>query len=351
LDYTFTEQIFQRVFRKIEDEALVEKTRRRIDKLNDQIRASILDTIGETPLVALDRLTSGLNGRVLAKVEYFNPGFSIKDRIALGIIKQAEQEGRLKPGGTVVELTSGNTGTGAALVCAIKGYRFIAVMSQGNSMERARMMRAFGAEVVLVPQVGGARPGQVSGADLDEVERVTSEIERKEGAFRIDQFNNPTNGRAHETGTGPEIWRQCGGKVDQFTCILGTGGTFSGVSRYLKQQDAHIRCFAIEPEGAAFLAQGEAPKPNHKIQGVGYSRPLPLFDAKLCDGFIAVNDEEAAQTARLLAKREGIFAGFSSGANVAAALRLARAAAPGEVIVTTVNDSGLKYLSTDLFLD
>ncbi|MBI4789184.1 MAG: cysteine synthase family protein, partial [Chloroflexi bacterium] len=194
------------------------------------LAASILDTIGNTPRVALDRLSQGQNGRVLAKIEFFNPGFSIKDRIALQIIEDAERGGLLKPGGRVVELTSGNTGTGLALVCAVKGYRFIAVMSEGNSRERARMMRALGAEVVLVPQVGGARPGQVSGEDLAEVDRVTTQLAQKLKAFRADQFNNLSNARAHELTTGKEIWEQTGGKVDAFVSTLGTGGTFAGVT-------------------------------------------------------------------------------------------------------------------------
>ncbi|MBI4790669.1 MAG: cysteine synthase family protein [Chloroflexi bacterium] len=313
------------------------------------LAASILDTIGDTPLVALDRLSRGLNGRVLAKIEFFNPGFSIKDRIALQIIEDAERGGLLKPGGRVVELTSGNTGTGLALVCAVKGYRFIAVMSEGNSRERARMMRALGAEVVLVPQVGGSRPGQVSGEDLAEVDRVTSQLAKKLKAFRADQFNNLSNARAHELTTGQEIWEQTGGKVDAFVSTLGTGGTFAGVTAALKKRNPRIKCYAVEPAGAAYLAKGKVTDPNHKIQGTGYAMPLPLVKREWVDGLVTVTDREAIRTARLLAKKEGIFAGFSSGANVAVALRLARRAKHGAVIVTTINDSGLKYLSTDLF--
>jgi cysteine synthase A len=314
-----------------------------------QYFASVLETIGNTPLVALDRLSKDLNGRVLAKIEFFNPGFSIKDRIALQMINDAERTGVLKPGGRVIELTSGNTGTGLALVCAVKGYRFIAVMSEGNSRERARMMQALGAKVVLVPQVGGSRPGQVSGEDLAEVDRVTSEMAKKLKAFRADQFNNPSNARAHEWTTGEEIWEQTGGRVDAFVSTLGTGGTFAGVAAALKKRNPRVRCYAVEPAGAAYMAKGKATAPNHKIQGTGYAMPLPLVKREWVDGLVTVTDRAAIRTTRLLAKKEGIFAGFSSGANVAVALQLARDAKRGAVIVTTINDSGLKYLSTDLF--
>ncbi|RMF92860.1 MAG: pyridoxal-phosphate dependent enzyme, partial [Nitrospinota bacterium] len=172
------------------------------------IASSIIETIGKTPLVALDRLSQGLPGRVLAKVEYYNPGGSIKDRIALRIIEDAEKQGRLKPGDTVIELTSGNTGTGLAVVCAVKGYRMIAVMSEGNSVERRRMLEAFGAKVVLVPQAGGYRPGQVSKEDLELVEQKTVELTRRLKAFRADQFYNISNVEAHEFTTGEEIWEQ-----------------------------------------------------------------------------------------------------------------------------------------------
>lgn len=310
---------------------------------------SILDTIGNTPLVALDRLSAGLPARVLAKVEFYNPGFSIKDRIARKIIEDAERQGKLKPGGTVIELTSGNTGTGLAIVCAVKGYKFIAVMSEGNTRERARMLRALGAKVVLVPQKGRPRYGQVSGEDLAAVDRVTTELTKKLKAFRADQFNNLSNAQAHELTTGAEIWEQTGGKVDAFVSTLGTGGTFAGVSAALKKRNPNVKCYAVEPAGAAFLSRGKVTNPAHKIQGAGYAMPLPLFRPEHCDGFLTVTDAEAIRTARRLATQEGIFAGFSSGANAAAALRVARQLPAGAVVVTTINDSGLKYLSTDLF--
>ncbi|MCL5947068.1 MAG: cysteine synthase family protein [Chloroflexi bacterium] len=309
---------------------------------------SILGSIGQTPLIALDRLTSGLPGRILAKVEYLNPGASIKDRIALAIIERAERAGLLTPGRPVVELTSGNTGTGLAIVCAVKGYHFIAVMSEGNSIERRRMLAALGAEVVLVPQAKGSYPGQVSGDDLQLVEVRTQQIVQERNAFRADQFHNISNVEAHEFGTGEEIWQQANGQIDVFVSTVGTGGTFTGIARRLKYYRPTIRAYAVEPAGAPALAGKPITDLRHKIQGAGYGMPLPLWDSTLVDGYLTVTDDEAISVARQLACREGAFAGFSSGANVAAALHLLRSL-PGTTIVTTLNDSGLKYLSTDLF--
>jgi cysteine synthase A len=313
------------------------------------IAGSVLETIGKTPLVALDRLTAGLPCRVAAKLEYYSPGASIKDRVALRMIEEAERKGLLKPGGTVIELTSGNMGTGLAVVCAVKGYRMIAVMSEGNSVERRRMLQALGAEVELVPQVGTPRPGQVSKEDLEAVDRRTRELTEQLGAFRANQFYNPDSVLAHELTTGEEIWEQSEGQVGAFVAAVGTGGTFVGVSRCLKRHNPHIKCFAVEPASAPFLAGKPVTNTSHKIQGTGYAMSPPQWDPSLVDGFLTASDEEAIQTARLLATREGIFAGFSSGANVACALKLARELPPGTLIVTVCPDSGLKYLSTDLF--
>lgn len=313
------------------------------------ISPSILDTIGRTPLVALDRLTAGLNRRILAKVEFANPGASVKDRIALRMIEDAERQGRLKPGGVVVELTSGNTGTGLGIVCAVKGYRMIAVMSEGNSVERRQMLKAVGAEVELVPQAPGSKPGQVSREDLELVEKRAAELTERLNAFRPDQFNNPSNTAAHETTTGEEIWEQTEGRLDAFVAAVGTGGTFIGVARVLKRHDPAIRCYAVEPASAPFIAGREVISTSHKIQGAGYALIPPLWDAALCDGFLTATDDEAIHTARLMGQKEGICAGFSAGANVAAALKLAKEMDEGAVIATVLCDSGLKYLSTDLF--
>jgi len=317
---------------------------------NDQILGSVIDAIGETPLVALRRLGRELEGTILAKLEYLNPGFSKKDRIARQIIEDAEMDGRLRPGQTVVELTSGNTGTGLAIVCGIKGYPFVAVMSKGNSMERARMMRALGAEVVLVDQAAGSVPGQVSGEDLQRVEGETRRIVEQRAAFRADQFRLPGNARAHYLHTGPEILRQTGGRIDAFCDFVGTGGSFAGCAAAFKEHDPAIRCFVVEPEGAAAL-KGEAVRnPGHRIQGGGYAMAnLPLIDPTHVDGYLTVSDSEAVRWTRRLAKEEGIFAGFSSGANLAAAVQLLGGDLRGGTIVVLMCDSGLKYLSTDLW--
>jgi cysteine synthase A len=315
------------------------------------VASSVLGAIGRTPLVALDRVGEGLPGRVVAKLEYYSPGSSVKDRVALAVIEAAEARGELRPGGTVVELTSGNMGTGLAVVCAIKGYRMIAVMSAGNSVERRRMLEALGAEVELVPQAGTPRPGQVSKEDLDLVELRTQELVGTLGAFRPNQFHNPNGVAAHEQTTGREIWEQTEGRVGAFVASIGTGGTFVGVARALKGRSPAVRCYAAEPATAPFIAGGAAAVTNtsHKIQGTGYALIPPLWQPELVDGLLRVTDAAAVETARRLATREGIFGGFSGGANVAAALEVARSAAPGTLIATIIPDTGLKYLSTDLF--
>lgn len=318
------------------------------DKL-EGLLPDILGTIGGTPLVELSRLAAGTGGRILAKLEYFNPGFSKKDRIALKIVEDAAASGRLTPGQTVVELTSGSTGIGLAIVCARKGYPFVAVISRGNSMERAKMMRALGAEVVLVDQAPGSPPGQVSGEDLALVEAVARRLTAERGAFRADQFFNASNAAAHELGTGEELWRQAGGKIDAFVDFAGTGGTFAGCARALKKYNPAVRCYLVEPAGAAYLSGGEVINRNHRIQGGGYAMELPLLDGSLVTDFVLVGDEAALAAARRLAREEGILAGFSSGANVAAALELLAGREKGSTVAVLVNDIGLKYMSNDLY--
>jgi cysteine synthase A len=316
----------------------------------DKVLASAVEAIGNTPLVELARLTKGMDGRIFAKMEYLNPGLSKKDRIARQIIEEAEAQGTLKPGQTVVELTSGNTGTGLAIVCAVKGYPFVAVMSKGNSMERARMMSALGAEVVLVDQLPGSKPGQVSGGDLELVERAAREIVMERHAFRADQFNLQGNRRAHYLNTAREIIQQTGGLFQAFCDFVGTGDSFAGCAAAFKDYNPSIRCFIVEPEGATVLAGERATNPNHRIQGGGYSMSaLPLLEPEHVDGHLQVSEAEAIRTARRLAKEEGIFAGFSSGANVAAALQLLKGECRGSTVVVLLCDSGLKYLSTDLW--
>ena len=312
--------------------------------------SSAIEAIGNTPLIDLARLTHGIDGRILAKMEYLNPGYSKKDRIARQIIEDAEASGELKAGQTVVELTSGNTGTGLAIVCGIKGYPFVAVMSKGNSVERARMMSALGAEVILVDQQSDSVPGQVSGADLELVEGETQKIVKERRAFRADQFRLQGNFRAHYLNTGPEIIRQSGGKIDVFCDFAGTGGTFAGCAAAFKEHNPQIKCFIVEPAGAAVLAGEAASRPNHRIQGGGYAMAeLPLLIRKHIDGYLQVSDAQAIETARRLAREEGIFAGFSSGANVAAAMDLLQRTFKNKTAVVLLCDSGLKYLSTDLW--
>ena len=284
------------------------------------------------------------------KFEYLNPGFSKKDRIARQIIADAETSGKLSPGQTVVELTSGNTGTGLAIVCGIKGYPFVAVMSKGNSIERARMMSALGAEVFLVDQLKTSVPGQVSGGDLELVEQETRRIVKERGAFRADQFRLQSNFRAHYLNTGPEIIRQSGAKIDLFCDFVGTGGSFAGCAAAFKEHDPNIRCFIVEPEGAAILAGEPITYPGHRIQGGGYlMSDLTMLNPDQIDGYLSVSDDKTIETARRLAKEEGIFAGFSSGANVAAAMELINTSFKGKTAVVLICDSGLKYLSTDLW--
>ena len=317
---------------------------------SDRVLPSAIDAIGDTPLVELSRLARGMNGRILAKLEYLNPGFSKKDRIALQMIEEAEAQGHLRPGQSVVELTSGNTGTGLAIVCAIKGYSFVAVMSKGNSMERARMMSALGAEVILVDQLPGSIPGQVSGGDLELVEQEARRIARDRNAFRADQFRLAAHPRAHYLHTGPEIIRQTGGSFHAFCDFVGTGGSFAGCSAAFKEHDPSILCFVVEVAGAAVLSGEAVTKPNHRIQGGGYSMPtLPLLGADDIDGYIQVAEADAIRITRRLAKEEGIFVGFSSGINVAAALQLIEGNLQGKTVVVLLSDSGLKYLSTDLW--
>ena len=286
----------------------------------------------------------------MAKLEYLNPGFSKKDRIARQIIEDAEASGELAPGQTVVELTSGNTGTGLAIVCGIKGHPFIAVMSRGNSIERARMMSALGAEVVLVDQSPGSEPGRVSGEDLERVEERARRIAVDRGAFRADQFVLQGNFRAHYLHTGPEIIKQSRGDIDLFCDFAGTGGSFAGCTAAFKEHDPTVECFLVEPDGAAVLSGDPLTYPNHRIQGGGYAMAnLPMLVPEQIDGYLKVTDEEAIDAARRLARAEGIFAGFSSGANVAAAMKLLETSFRGKTAVVLICDSGLKYLSTDLW--
>ena len=320
----------------------------------EQLLPSIADAIGHTPLVNLERLVKhfGAEGRILAKLEYLSPGASKKDRTALQMVLDAKESGELKEGQPVIERTSGNTGTGLAIVCAALGHPFTAVISKGNSEERVKMMRALGASIHLVDQASGSTPGQVTASDWKLVEQATDEVARKTNAFRVDQFNMPAIIDVHIKTTGPEVWRQSGGNIDAYCDYVGAGGSFAGLAHFFRGKKPGLACYVIEPVGGEVLAGRTSQNPGHKIQGGGYSKPdLWAMTGITPDGYLAVSDEDAITCTRALAKTEGIFAGFSSGANVAAALELLSGPHKGGSVLVLMCDSGLKYLSTDLWDD
>jgi cysteine synthase A len=317
------------------------------------VMKSVLEAIGNTPLVDLERLVKHwkLEGRILAKLDNLNPSGSKKDRIALGMIREAERKALLKPGQTVIEETSGNTGNGLALVCSLMGYPFVAVMSKGNSIERVRICEAFGAKVVRVDQAPGAKPGAVSSADMDlvmaETERLTKELE----AFFVGQFHNADNALAQET-TGDEMWEQSGGKIDAIADFIGTGGGFAGIAASMRRHSPDVRCYVVEPANAPYYGEGSPKTPKeggHRIQGGGYAREIPFLDRKLITGCVPVTDDEAIESARLLSGIEGVFCGFSAGAHAAAARKLLEGPEKGKTVAIVICDTGLKYLSTDLY--
>lgn len=300
---------------------------------------SITQTVGRTPLVALPRIGAEAKARVLVKVEYFNALSSVKDRIGLAMIERAEADGLLGPGALLIEPTSGNTGIALAFVAAAKGYRLILTMPDNASVERMKLLRHLGAQVELTPA-----PLAMMGA----VERARALQQRHEEAVILQQFENPANPAAHEATTGPEIWDDTDGKVDVFVAGVGTGGTISGVSRYLKRMNPALRSVAVEPESSSVLS-GRPPGP-HPIEGIGAGFVPKNFDASIVDEVLPVRADQAFQMARRLAREEGILAGISSGANVHTAMTLA--AMPeyeGKTIVTIVCSCGERYLSTPLF--
>ena len=311
---------------------------------------SVLDVIGNTPTVELSRLVAGTGGRIFAKLEFLSPGGSKKDRVARHVLLQARLSGELTPGQPVLELTSGNMGTGAAIACAILGHRFIAVMSAGNSPERVQMMRAFGGQVVLVPQAPNGLRGKVTGADLERVAERAEQLTRTLGAFRIDQFARPSAAETYQLETGPELWEACGSQLTAFCDFVGSAGSFVGVSKALKARSPTIRTYIVEPAGAAILSGQAVTEPAHIIQGGGYAMTdLPLLTGTLASGFVQVTAAEAIATMRRLAREEGLFVGPSSGANVAAALKLLEEDESGGAIAVLLSDSGTKYFSAGLW--
>ena len=305
------------------------------------IYQDITETIGNTPLVRLNRLTDGLPGEVLVKLEFFNPANSVKDRIGRAIIDAAEADGTLKPGGTIVEATSGNTGIALALVGAARGYKVVLTMPETMSLERRVTLRAYGAEIVLTPGSAG-----MQGA-VDKANEIVAETE---GAILARQFSNTANPAVHRATTAEEIWKDTDGAVDIFIAGFGTGGTVTGVGNVLKERKPSVEIYGVEPEASALLTTGKAGP--HKIQGLGANFIPDILDRKVLDDVYTVSNEDAIETARKLASEEGILGGISTGANVYAALRLAALEENrGKTIVTVACDYGERYVSTVLFDD
>ena len=308
-----------------------------------KIYTSMEQMIGRTPLLELCRIQQqlGLEARVLAKLEYLNPAGSVKDRAALSMIRDAEQKGLLKEGSVIVEPTSGNTGIGLAAVAAARGYRVVIVMPETMSLERRQLMRAYGAELVLTEGSKG-----MSGA----VEKAQQLVQQIPGAFLAGQFTNPANPQAHFETTGPEIWQDTEGHVDVFVAGVGTGGTITGVGRYLKSQDPAVRIVGVEPAASPLLSKGTAGP--HKIQGIGANFVPQVLDTAIYDELLAVTDQDAFAAGRLMARTEGVLVGISSGAALWAAVELAkRPENRGKTIVTLLPDTGDRYLSTGMFDD
>jgi cysteine synthase A len=298
----------------------------------------ITAAIGNTPLVSLSRLTDGLPAQVLAKLESHNPLGSVKDRTAWAMIRAAEDEGKLKPGGAIVEATSGNTGIALAYISAVRGYRLTLTMPENMSGERVGLLRALGADIRLTPR----EEGMYGALTLAE------ELAKAHNAFIPAQFDNPANPKVHYDTTGPEIWRDTEGNVDIFVAGVGTGGTLTGVGRYLKDQNRAIQVVAVEPASSPVLSGGKPDR--HGIQGIGAGFIPDVLDEKVIDKIETVTDQEAVETARQLAQMQGILCGFSSGAAVAVALRMASLKHnKGKTIVTICPDGGERYLSTNLF--
>ena len=299
---------------------------------------SILETLGDTPLVKLSRRINSTSANIYAKVEAFNPGGSAKDRVAIAMIDAAERDGSLKAGGTIIEPTSGNTGVGLALACAVKGYRMILVMPDNMSVERIKLAAAYGAEVVLTPAELGMK------GSIAKAEELKATIP---GAIIAGQFDNPANAAAHERSTGPEIWRDLDGKVDIFVAGVGTGGTLTGVGRYLKAKNPAVKIIAVEPDTSPLLSKGVAGA--HKLQGIGANFVPRVLDRELIDEVVTVSAEDAGKTARALAAKEGILCGISSGAAAYAALAIGSSSSSPLNIVVLLPDTGERYLSTWLF--
>ena len=306
-----------------------------------KIATQLTDLIGGTPLLELGKFSEqkGIQRPIIAKVEFFNPGGSVKDRIALAMIEDAEQRQLLTPGATIIEPTSGNTGVGLALACAVKGYRLILTMPDTMSIERRRLVKAYGAKVLLTPGKEG-----MSGA-IRKAEELRSQID---GSIILQQFENPANPERHYQTTGPELWQQTDHQIDIFVAGVGTGGTVSGVARYLKEQNPQVKVVAVEPASSPVLSGGQSGP--HKIQGIGAGFVPKTFCAEVVDEILTVENDDAIRAAREVAQQEGLLVGISSGAALHAAIEIARREENrGKMIVALLPDTGERYLSTQLY--
>jgi cystathionine beta-synthase len=308
-----------------------------------KIYQSIIDTVGNTPLIQLHKVTKGIAARVLAKVEFFNPGGSVKDRIAMGIIDGAEKEGRLKLGGTIVEATSGNTGAGLALVAAIRGYKAIFTMPDKMSNEKIRLLKAYGADVVVCPT---AVPPDSPESYYEVAKKLAREIPN---AILANQYFNPKNPEAHYLTTGPELWDQTDGKIDYFVAGLGTGGTISGTSKFLKEKNPSVKIIGADPDGSIlreyFYTKKMIPARPYKVEGVGEDILPGTLDFSVIDEVITANDKQSFQMARRLAREEGLFIGGSGGLAAHVALQVASKLPKGKTVVVLLPDTGERYLS------
>ena len=300
----------------------------------------ITELIGNTPLVRLNRLTKSGSATIYGKVEFFNPGGSVKDRICLSMINEAERQGKLKPGGTIVEPTSGNTGIGLALVAAVRGYKLILVMPESMSMERASLLSSYGAQLVLTPAWEGMK------GSIKEAESI---LAQNPSYFMPDQFSNPANPAIHKLTTALEIWDALEGKINAFVAAVGTGGTITGCGEVFKGKNPEIKIIAVEPATSPVLSGGD-PGP-HKIQGIGAGFIPKVLNRKILDRVITVTDDEAYQTAKQLSKKEGLLVGISAGANVFAAQKIADELGPGKNVVTILCDTGERYISIEKYFN